>query len=352
MRCAALGGVVGLDGLHRLLGGLAPQVAELHLVGVGGDELQLVLVGVHVGVVGQRLHQVTGAGPAGVAQLDLEVEARPVGLPVALPGVELLLGSVAGDGLDGRPDAVVAHLQAVGGGVGAQLLESVAVAAEHLGVGVDGAAEAAQVVADGGRLLVAARGALAQGVGRLAGEDVLGQRGGALEGVDGELDLGGEVAHGVAVLVDLAGLGPVVVAADRVAERQLVLLGLDAVDEHLGHEGRTWSSWRATWAACSTIESSSSKSMIDSSIAWAMLRQRVAISLGVLDEAAYALDHEVAPGEVVGGMVDVAERGPQVLASGVQLCLGAAQRPLVDGDRPHGDLLPRWTPAKPEVVKL
>ena len=74
--------------------------------------------------------------------------------------------------------------------------------------------------------------------------------------------------------------------------------------------------------------------------------------LGVLDEAAYALDHEVAPREVVGGMVDIAQRRPQVLTSGVQLCLGAAQRPLVDGDRPHGDLLPRWTPVKPEVVKL
>ena len=47
-----------------------------------------------------------------------------------------------------------------------------------------------------------------------------------------------------------------------------------------------------------------------------------------------------------------AQGGPQVLTGGVQLSLGAAQRPLVDGDRPHGDLLPRWTPVKPEVVKL
>ena len=71
------------------------------------------------------------------------------------------------------------------------------------------------------------------------------------------------------------------------------------------------------------------------------LESRRATANGVVHEAAHPLDHEVAPREVVGGVGDVAERGPQVLAGGVQLFPGGPQRPLVDRDRPHGDLLPR-----------
>jgi hypothetical protein len=130
---------------------------------------------------------------------------------------------------------VVADLEALADRERTQLLEPLAVAAQHVGVGVDGAAEAAQVVADGRRLLVSSARTIAEGVGGLAGEDLLRQGGGALEGVDGELHLGGEATHGVAVGVDLSGLEPVVAAADRVTEPEPVLLGLDAVDHDPRH---------------------------------------------------------------------------------------------------------------------
>ena len=222
--------------------------------------------------------------------------------------------------------------------------------AQDVGVGVDRPSETTQVVADADRLLVAMAGAGAQHVGRLAGEHVLRQRGGPLEGLGRGLDLAPDASDGVAVGVDGVGLDPVVVAADRVAEAQPVLLGLDAVDDHLRH-GFTCSSRAATWAASPTIRSSSSKSSTESLDRPGDAAAPPGDLLGVLDEAGVRPRRGDHATELVRGVVDVAERGPQVLTGGVEVLPGAAQRPLVDRDRPHAALLPRWTGSKPEVVK-
>ena len=160
VRCAASACVARLDGLHRLLGGLAPEVAELHLVGARPRRASArSLSGCTSAWSARALTSSRVRHAAGVTQLDLGLEALPVGLPVALPRVELLLRGVAGDGLDGGPDLLAADVEAPAGRVGVELLEPLAVPTQDVGVGVDRATEAAQVVADQHGLLVAPSGA-------------------------------------------------------------------------------------------------------------------------------------------------------------------------------------------------